>query len=550
MDRSVTGGVVAVEALVEAGIDVAFTVSGESFLEVLEGLRRRQNAIRLVTCRHEGGAAFAAEAFGKLTGRPAAVFVSRGPGATNAAIGVHTARQDSTPLLLFVGQVKSHSRGTEAFQEIDQAAMFRPVAKAVFEPAEPAAIYDTVSEAARVTVGGRPGPVVVVLPRDFTEAPVAEVGRGGEAIEATSDALDTGPALALIRGATRPLVIAGEQIAVEGAHTALAAFAEALGAPIMVAYRRQDVIDNRHPAYAGHLEINRMGFQLDALAEADLLIAAGSRMDGITAADGALPALGQKLLVVHPDAAVIDRLNADGALQAGAAAGLHALTAALSDHRPADGLLGWRDGLHKAYLAFSDPAGSSTQGAVDLAQIVAEVGRATDGDAIILTDGGSFARWVHRFHQFCRPASQAGPMAGAMGYAVPGALGAKLAHPDRPVVAFVGDGGFLMTGQELVTAVEQGLAVTIILCDNGAHGSILQGQERRFGKAAIYGTRLASPDFAAMARAMGVAAWRIDRTADFAPAFAAAQKVDGPRLLHLITDLRDIVPFEAGPEAV
>jgi len=362
--------------------------------------------------------------------------------------------------------------------------------------------------------------------------------------------MDTGPALALIRGATRPLVIAGEQIAVEGAHAAFADFADALGAPVMAAYRRQDVVDNRHPAYAGHLEINRMGFQLDALAEADLLIAAGSRMDGITAADGALPAPGQNLLVLHPDAAIIERLGADGALQAGAAASLQALTAGLSDHRPDGALLAWRDGLHKAYLAFSDPAGSSTQGAVDLAAIVAEVGRATDGDAIILTDGGSFARWVHRFHQFRRPASQAGPMAGAMGYAVPGALGARLAHPDRPVVAFVGDGGFLMTGQELVTAVEQGLAVTIILCDNGAHGSILQGQERRFGKAAIYGTRLASPDFAAMARAMGVAAWRIEKTADFAPAFAVAQKHDGPRLLHLITDLRDIVPFEAGPEAV
>jgi len=545
-----TGGIAAVEALVEAGIDVAFTVSGESFLEVLEGLRRRQNAIRLVTCRHEGGAAFAAEAFGKLTGRPAAVFVSRGPGATNAAIGVHTARQDSTPLLLFVGHVKSHSRGTEAFQEIDQRAMFEPVAKAVFEPATPAAIYETVSQAARLAIEGRPGPVVVVLPRDFTEAAVAEVVPDGDTVEPTRESVDVAPALALIRDASRPLVIAGELIATEGAHGALAAFADALGAPVMAAYRRQDVIDNQHSAYAGHLEINRVGFQLDALAEADLLIAAGCRMDGITGADGALPAPGQKLLVLHPEAAVLDRLGADGALRAGAETGLRALVVGLGGHISDPALRAWRDGLHKAYLDFSDPAGSTAKGAVDLGAVVAEVGRATGGDAIVLTDGGSFARWVHRFHRFRRPASQAGPMAGAMGYAVPGALGARLAFPERPVVAFVGDGGFLMTGQELVTAVEQNLAVTIILCDNGAHGSILQGQERRFGAAAIYGTRLASPDFAAMARAMGVTAWRIDKNADFAPAFAAALEVDGPRLLHLITDLRDIVPFDGGPEAV
>jgi len=542
------GGDILVETLVRNGVDTAFTVPGESFLSVLEALRRQRNRIRLITSRHEGGGGFAAEAFGKLTGRPAALFVSRGPGATNAAIAVHTARQDSTPLLLFVGQVRTHTRGREAFQEIDQAAMFAPVAKAVLEPATTAEIAAVTAEAIAIARAGRPGPVVVVLPRDLTEAE-----SDGTAIDVVApparvaDRERLHAAAAAITAAERPLVIAGEMIATEPAHGALAAFASAAAAPVLAAYRRQDVIDNRDPAYAGHLEINRVAYQRQLLAEADLLIAAGSRLDGITAEEGALVAE-RPLLMLYPERAVLDRFATQLTLETDLAPALEAL-ATLLPPAPAERRR-WCAAQHEAYLAFSEPGNVAVAGEVDLAAVVAEVQRQVPGDAIILSDGGSFARWVHRYVRFRYPHSQAGPVSGAMGYAVPGAIGARLAWPDRTVVAFVGDGSFMMTGQELATAVEQQLAFIVVVCDNAAHGSILQGQLNAYGSDHVYGTRLTSPDFAALARSYGAAAWTVARTADFADCLRAARAVSGPALIHLKTDERDIVPYGVGREAV
>ena len=540
------GGEALVETLVALGVDTGFTVPGESFLNVLEALRVRRDAFRLVSTRHESGAAFAAEAFGKLSGRPAAVFVSRGPGATNAAIGIHTARQSSTPLLLFVGHVRTRSKGREAFQEIDHHRMFGPVAKAVMEPDGPADIQRTVAAAFRTATAGRPGPVVVVLPRDITEARIDEAIQfdpiDAERPRATQESIDA--AIDAVAAARFPLIIAGEMIAHEGAEDALVNLADTLAAPVMAAYRHMDAFPNHHPAYAGHLDINRAAFQRDAFARADLILAIGTRLDGITTEDYSLLRPEQRLVHLYPDEKVLERAAADVAVYAdvtSALTGLHRGLDGKSDER-----IAWRDELHAAYMDLSAASPGEARGAVDLASVTGAIAETVGDDAVLLTDGGSFARWVHRYYRFTRPRRFAGPISGAMGYAVPGAIGAALAHPRSPVLAFVGDGGFMMTGQELTTAAAEGLKTIVIVCDNQAHGSILYAQWQQFDGEADYATRLASPDFVGIAEAYGVPAWRVERSSEFPAALAGALAADGPSLIHLVTDQRDIVP--GGPE--
>jgi acetolactate synthase-1/2/3 large subunit len=544
------GGEALVETLVALGVDTGFTVPGESFLNILEALRVRRDAFRLVSTRHESGAAFAAEAYGKLSGRPAAVFVSRGPGATNAAIGIHTARQSSTPLLLFVGHVRTRSKGREAFQEIDHHRMFGPVAKAVMEPDGPADIRGTVTDAVRAASAGRPGPVVVVLPRDITEARVDAAGPI-DAIEA--DGLRASPAAVdaavdALAAARFPLIIAGEMIAHEGADRALSGLADTLAAPVMAAYRHMDAFPNRHPAYAGHLDINRAPFQRDAFARADLILAVGTRLDGITTEDYSLLRPEQRLVHLYPDEEVLERAAADVAVHAD-------VTSALTDLRGrldggSDERIAWRDELHAAYMDLSSSAPGEARGAVDLACVTRAIAEAVGDDAVLLTDGGSFARWVHRYYRFNATRRFAGPVSGAMGYAVPGAIGAAIAVPDAPILAFVGDGGFMMTGQELTTAAAEGLKTIILVCDNQAHGSILYAQWQQFDGEADYATRIASPDFVGVASAYGVPAWRVARSSDFPAALAEALAADGPSLIHLVTDQRDIVPGGPGDDVV
>jgi acetolactate synthase-1/2/3 large subunit len=544
------GGQVVIDVLVAYGVDVAFTVPGESFLNIIEALRQRRNAIRLISTRHESGAAFAAEAFGKLTARPAAVFVSRGPGASNAAIGIHTAMQGSTPLLLFVGHVRRRSKGREAFQEIDPHQMFASLAKTVLEPGSAEEIAAITAEACMLATAGRPGPVVVVLPRDLTESAVEPINLNARPVRASIDPKpeDLAGTRGLLAQAQYPLIIAGEMVSFENAHAALIAFAEANSAPVMSAYRQLDVFPNMHPAYAGHLEINRAPFQRDAFARSDLVIAAGTRLDGITTEDYTWLDPKQRLIHIYPHAVSVSRSNAHAGIIADVGVTLDALAKdlpVLSEAR-----LAWRDELHKAYLEFSSSDNTPVHGAVDMAAVATELQRLLPDDAVILTDGGSFARWVHRYYRFPRPRSYAGPVSGAMGYAVPGAMGAALACPNVPVVAFAGDGSFMMTGQELMTAVEARLPIKLIVCDNQAQGSILLAQWEQFGKDKDYATRIMSPDFVTLARAYGAEAARVIRTEDFATQFAQMLAHDGPALLHLITDQRDIAPYAAGKDAV
>ncbi len=544
---TVTGGDVLVDTLIAHGVDTAFTVSGESFLAVLEALRRKRNQVRLITTRHEGGGSFAAEAFGKLTGRPAALFVSRGPGATNAAIGVHTARQDSSPLVLFIGHVRSTSQGREAFQEIDQKAMFAPIAKAVLQPNNSDQIAAVTARAIALSMAGRPGPVVVVLPRDLTDGAVGnhEIPAFNPRPAVAPDGAALEQAAGMIAAAKRPLLLSGEIVAVQGARDDLIALAEATGAPVMTTYRRQDTFPNEHPAYAGHMEINRLPYQRQALDEADLLIAVGSRMDGITAEDGGLPGPHQDLLQIYPEAEVLARCQAKGQLLSDPGSACRALADRLEPKQTA-----WRDDLHQSYLQSSEAGAVVVHGAVDLSLVAGDVRRLAPPETIILTDGGSFARWIHRFYRFAGAHTQAGPVSGAMGYGVPGAIGARLARPGQPAIAFVGDGGFMMTGQELVTAVEQNIDLVVVVCDNGVHGSILEGQRQRFGADQVYGTRLTSPNFADLARSYGCAAWTVRESEDFAAALTGALAHAGPALIHLLTDDRDIAPFDKGPDAV
>jgi len=543
---TMTGGDALVQTLSAHGVDQAFCVPGESYLAVLEGLRRARDQIRLVVNRHESGVTFAAEAYGKLARRPAVALVTRGPGATNGAIGIHTAAQDSTPLLLLVGHVPTSAKGREAFQEIDYHRMYAPIAKAVLEPAGPAAVAEVTARALRLTVAGRPGPVVVVLPEDVTEGDAGEAGAvpGGARPRPAPAPEAVRAAAELIRQARRPLVISGEMVAFDEATAALVRFADASGAGVVTAWRRQDTFPNDHPAYLGHFAIGRAPFQREAWAECDVVVAVGSRLDDITTEEFTLLRPDQRLVHVHPDPAVLARWRADVALAAETGLALDALTTALGDGAPADATA-WRERLHAAFLAFTTAGQVAARGAVDPARVVEAVSRRLAPDTIVVNDAGNFSGWVHRYHRFRRPATQAAPSSGAMGYAVPAALGARLARPERAVVAFVGDGGFLMTGQELVTAVQEDLPVKVVLGDNAAYGTIVMHQYRRIGRDALYGVQLRSPDFAAVAAGYGAAAFTVEKTAEFAEAFEAALAHPGPALVHVKLDLRDI--STAGP---
>ena len=542
----VTGGDALVATLLAHGVTQGFCVPGESYLAVLEGLRKEQRRFRLVVTRHESGATFGAEAYGKLARRPAAAFVTRGPGATNAAIGIHTAAQDSTPVVLFVGHVPTRAKGREAFQEIDYHRMYAPIAKAVFEPVVAEDVAEVTARAIRLAMAGRPGPTVVVLPEDVTEG-----GAGQADVPIAPPRLRIGPppdavreAVRLLGAARHPIVIAGEMVAYEDATAALVRFAEASGAAVVTAWRRQDTFPNDHPAYLGHFGIGRAPFQREAWQACDLVIGAGTRFDDITSEEFTLLRNDQRLIHVHADPAVLARWRADLPVAADAGVTLGTLASAVAGPPPA-ARLAWRERHHAAFRAFVAPGQVPVRGAVDPARIVAAVTAALPPEAIVVNDAGNFAGWVHRYHCFRLPATQAAPSSGAMGYGVPAAIGARLARPDRPVVAFVGDGGFLMTGQELVTAVQEGLPIKVVLGDNQAYGTIAMHQHKRIGPEGLYAVHLRSPDFAAVARGYGAGAFTVERTADFTDAFAAALAHPGPALVHVKTDLQDI--SAAGP---
>lgn len=545
-----SGGRILVDALRRHGVDRVYCVPGESYLEVLDALHDHPE-VRLVVTKHEGAAANMAEAEGKLTGRPGICFVTRGPGATHASIGVHIAAQDSTPMILFVGQIPTGHRGREAFQEVDYTAMFGSIAKWVAEIDDADRIPEFVARAFQCATSGRPGPVVLSLPEDMLGA-VCQVAdtQPWHAVQASPSPAD-GPALAaMLQQAQQPLVIVGGANWSEQARRDFAAFATAWNLPVAASFRRQDLFDNRRAQYVGHLSLGMNPKLAERVRQADLILAVGTRLgdiatDGYTLLQPPCPA--QRLVHVHADAGELGRVyQPELAIQAapGPAAALLASLAA-------PGAVPWRAWTAAArsdHLGFSEllPAHPRLQG-VDMGQVVAHLNRTLADDAILTNGAGNYTVWLHRFYQYRQGRTEVAPTCGAMGYGFPAALAAKLRHPQRTVVCFAGDGCFLMYPQELATAVEYDIPVIVIVVNNGMYGTIRMHQEKRF-PGRVSGTALRGPDFAALAQSFGAHGERVERTEDFAAAFERARASGRPALLELRTDPRQITPAMRLPD--
>ncbi len=531
-----TGGQVVVDALSAYGIESAFCVPGESYLPILDALYDVPGEIRVITCRHEHGAAVMAEAYGKLTGRPGVCMVTRGPGACNASIGVHTAFQDSTPMILLVGQVGTRFLGREAFQEVDFVRMFGPVAKDVVQVETVDALGEAMAAAYRMALGGRPGPVVVAMPEDVlsdtTEAATAEFA---EPDRAKPDPGSMERLHRVLHDARRPLMVVGGGGWTDQARADLAAFASTNTLPACCAFRRHDILDNHHPGFVGELGIAPNPELVARVKEADLLLAVGTRLgeivtQGYTLIDRGNPY--RALVHVHADAAELGRVfEPDLAIHSGmpefAAAGL-ALTPVDGSHWSE-----WASGLRKSYE--HDTAIPSVEGDLDLGRVLADLRNRLPADAVVTVDAGNFSGWAQRFLRFGAGRRLLGATNGAMGYGVPAAVAAKALNPERTVVACVGDGGFGMTGQELATAVHHGVAPIILVFNNAMYGTIRMHQERAY-PGRVVGTDLTNPDFAALARAYGAHGETVARTDEFAPALDRSLVAGKAALIELRYD--------------
>jgi acetolactate synthase-1/2/3 large subunit len=518
-----TAAQILVDALRIHGVDTAFCVPGESYLAVLDALYDARDSIRLVVARQDGGAAYMAEAWAKVTGRPGICFVTRGPGATNASIGVHTAQQDSTPMILFIGQVPGEFSDRESFQEMDYRQMFGPMAKWVAQIDRPERMHEYVSHAFHLAMSGRPGPVVLALPEDMLTqtATVADVSPY-QVVQASPSAGDMAKLGRMLGEAKQPLVILGGTVWTREACGDLQAFAESSGLPVACSFRFQDLFDNRHDHYAGDVGIGINPRLAERVRNADLLLVIGARLGEMTTGAYTLvepPRPKQKLVHVHAGAEELGRVY-QGELLINS--GMPQIAAALKGLK-VDGAAwrAWRERARADYLEWTKPA--PNPGKVQLAEIVAWLRDRLPRDAIVANGAGNFAGWISRFYRYPGLRTQVAPTNGSMGYGVPAGVAAKVAHPKRVVVSINGDGDFLMNGQELATAVQHGLAVIFVVVNNGMYGTIRMHQEREY-PARVYGTTLVNPDFAALARAYGASGETVQETAQFAPAFERAIK--------------------------
>ena len=530
-----TGGEILVANLVAQHATHAFGVPGESYLAVLDAFYDVADRLRFVICRQEGGAAYMAEAYGKLTGRPGVCFVTRGPGASNASAGIHIAQQDSTPMIVFVGQVASDTTDREAFQEIDYRRMYGGVAKWVAQIEHAARIPEYVAHAYRIAMAGRPGPVVLALPEDMLTAR-AEVADAPfvDGVAAAPSPSAVSETEAQLRAARTPLVIVGGSRWDAGAREALQRFAEDAALPVACAFRHQDLFDHGHPNYAGDVGIGINPKLAARVKSADVLLVIGERLGEMTTSGYTLldvPVPHQALIHVHPGAEELGRvyqpalaINATPGAFLAAIDGKAARAAAPSD----------RVGTaHAEYEAWRAPR--RVPGAVDLWRIVEWLDAHLPADAIVTNGAGNYATWMHRVFRYGGGRRQLAPYSGSMGYGVPAAVTAKVLHPERVVVSWNGDGCFLMNGQELATAVQYGCAVVFVVVDNGMYGTIRMHQERQY-PARVSGTELRNPDFAQLARAYGAHGETVVATDEFAPAFQRALAARGPALLHVKVD--------------
>lgn len=529
------GGHILVDCLRAHGVDLVFGVPGESYLAVLDGLVDAPE-IRTIVCRQEGGAAMMAEAYGKLTGKPGICMVTRGPGATNASAGVHIAFQDSTPMILLVGQVGREMFDREAFQEIDYRRMFGQMAKWVAQIDDPARIPEYMSRAFHTAVSGRPGPVVLALPEDML-VETAEVADFDpyKRTEPHPGPADLATFRDMLAKAKRPFVIMGGGGWSAQAEADLKRFAEANHLPVGASFRCQDYLDNRHPNYVGHVGIGIDPKLAARVRDSDMLIVIGSRLGEMTTSGYSLleiPRPRQGLVHVHGGSDELGRVyQADLPIHASSGAFLAAVAAMEAVDASA-----WKSEVPIAradYEALLKPVASP--GEMQMAQVVAWLDRTLPDDAIITNGAGNYATWVHRFYRYKGFRTCLAPTCGSMGYGVPAAVGAKLTHPERTVISFSGDGCYMMHGQELATAVQYDAAVIFIVVDNGMYGTIRMHQEREYPDR-ISATGLKNPDFAALAKAYGAHGETVTRTEDFESAFARASASGGPAVIHIKVD--------------
>ncbi|MFL5376594.1 MAG: thiamine pyrophosphate-binding protein [Myxococcales bacterium] len=528
-----TGGEILARSLVVQGADHVFCVPGESHLALLDGLYDEREKVRLIVCRHEAGAANMADAYGKLTGRPGIALVTRGPGATHASVGIHTAFQDSTPVVLLIGQARRDFLDREAFQEIDFRRMFGEFSKWVAQIDDARRIPEYVSHAFHTAMSGRPGPVVLALPEDMLEEQaVANTVPPAQRIAASPSQEHMARLRAILAGARRPIVLVGGSGWTAQACDDLRRFAEAWQLPVTCAVRFQDTFDNGHPLYAGDVGIGINPKLAQRIRDADVALVFGARLGEITTSGYSLfevPVPRQRLVHAHCGAEELGRVYA---AELPVNSGMVELAAALARLQPETSPV-WASESAAAraeYLAWTTPV--PIPGPVQLAEIVRSLRDRLPPDAIVANGAGNYTSWVHRFHQYRRFKTQLGPTSGAMGYGVPAAIAAKSLHPDRIVIAFAGDGCFLMTGQELATAVRHRLAIVVIVVNNSQYGTIRMHQERHY-PGRVHGTALVNPDFAAYARAFGAHGELVQATAEFAPAFDRALAAGGPALIEI-----------------
>jgi len=540
-DGTRTGGEILIDQLVLHGVEHAFCVPGESYLAALDAFYDRP--IKLTVCRQESGATIMAEAQGKATGRPGIVFVTRGPGASNACAGIHIAQQDSTPLIVFVGQVGREMRERDAFQELNYKAVFGSICKWAVEIDDPARIPELVSRAFYTATSGRPGPVLIALPEDMlTERVAVPDAPAFEPVETWPGLADMAKLQKLIWAAKQPIVLAGGSRWSEAARACLARFAERFDIPVATTFRRGNLMDWRHPCYAGDLGIGPNPKLLARVKAADLIVLIGGRLGEMPSQSYTLleiPGPRQTLVHVHPGAEELGRVYRPHlAINAAPTA----FAAALEGLQPPNEVA-WRAQTRQAHADYVEWTEKATPqpGAVNFGELIVWL-RDRYPDATLCNGAGNFTTWAQRFFRLSRFNQHFAPMAGSMGYGFPAAVGIKRLQPDRMVICVAGDGDFLMTGQEFATAVQYDLPIIVVLMDNSSYGTIRMHQEREYPTRVI-GTELRNPDFAAYARAFGGFGATVEKTADFARAFEQAEKSGKPAIIHVKVDTNAITPM-------
>ncbi len=535
------GGQILVDQLAIQGCDRVFCVPGESYLAALDGLHAH-NAIHTVICRQEGGAAMMAEAYAKATGKPGICFCTRGPGATNAAAGVHVAFQDSTPMILFIGQVAGDQKDREAFQEVNYELMFAPLAKWVAQIDSVERIPEYISQAYHRAMSGRPGPVVLALPEDMLSSSTdVEDALAATMVEAKLSNEDLEQFKELLGEAEQPLMIVGGSGWSQSLNDQLEAFALSEGMPVACAFRFQDHFDNKHPNYVGDVGIGVNAKLVKRIQNSDLIIAVGVRLGEMTTSGYSIfdiPNPKQKLVHVYPGSDELGRVyRPHMAINASSRSFINALIGVSGLARSS-----WCDQAKAGNYEYRENIEpEATAGDLRMEEVMVWLRDNLPEDAVLTNGAGNYSAWVHRYHQYQKFGSQLAPTSGSMGYGLPASIGGQFAHPDRTVVCFAGDGCLMMTSQELATIAAHDLPIIVIVVNNGMYGTIRMHQERTY-PGRVSGTSLHNPDFVAFAKSFGIDAALVERTADFPAAFEHAQALRRPYLLELKIDPEALSP--------